>query len=93
MWKSGVYHLLPMCHVYIEVKIKLSASECCYPIFRNRFVRRAEGTCQYAPLKDEVTAGTVLVHNTESGIGEGKRTVHLLKMTAGGTEENETLLR
>jgi len=23
-----VYHLLPFCHVYIEAKIKLSASEC-----------------------------------------------------------------
>jgi hypothetical protein len=53
--------------------------------------RRAEGTCLYAPLKDEVTAGTVLVHNTESGIGEGKRTVHILKMTSGDNEENKTL--
>jgi len=25
--KSGVYHLLPMCHVYIAVGTKLSASE------------------------------------------------------------------
>jgi len=68
MWKSGVYHLLPFCHVYIDVKIKLSASGCCYLIFLNRFARRAEATCLYAPLKDEVTVGTVLVHITESGI-------------------------
>ena len=27
-WKSDVYHLLPMCHVYIEVRIKVSAPEC-----------------------------------------------------------------
>jgi hypothetical protein len=25
-WKSGVYHLLPMCHVDIEARIKFSAS-------------------------------------------------------------------
>lgn len=43
------------------------------------------------PPTDEITAGTVLVHNTESGIDEGNRTVHLLKMTSGGTEENKTL--
>jgi hypothetical protein len=91
MWKSGVYHLLPMCHVYIEVKIKLSASECCYLIFWNRFARRAECICLYAPLKDEVIVGTLLVHSTESGIGEAKRTVQLLKMASGGTEENKTL--
>jgi hypothetical protein len=29
-----------------------------------------------------------LVHNTESGSGEGKRTVPVFKITAGGTEEN-----
>jgi hypothetical protein len=28
MWRSGVYHLLPMYHVYIKVGIKFSASEC-----------------------------------------------------------------
>jgi hypothetical protein len=39
----------------------------------------------------KVTAGTVLVHNTESAIGEGKRTVRLFKMTSGDTEENKTL--
>ena len=91
MWKSGVYHLLLMCQVYIEVKVKLSASECCYPILWNRFARRTKGNCLYAPLKDEVTAGTVLVHSTESGISEGKGTVHLLKMTSGGNGENKTL--
>jgi hypothetical protein len=42
-------------------------------------------------MKDEVTAGRVFVHNTESGIGEGKRTVHLLKMTSVGNEGNKTL--
>jgi len=28
IWRPGVYHLLHMCHVYIKVRIKLSASEC-----------------------------------------------------------------
>ena len=27
-WRSGVYHLLPMRHVYIEVRIKLPVSVC-----------------------------------------------------------------
>jgi hypothetical protein len=92
-WKSCVYHLLPTCHVYTEFKIMLSASEC-YSILWNTFPRRAERTCLYAPLKDEVTAGTVLFHNTESATSEGKRTVPLLKMTSGGNEENnEKILR
>jgi hypothetical protein len=28
MWRSDMYHLLPVCHVYIEVRIKFSESEC-----------------------------------------------------------------
>jgi hypothetical protein len=30
-WKSGVYHLLSICHVYIEVRLHFSASECLSP--------------------------------------------------------------
>jgi hypothetical protein len=65
-----MYHLLPTCRVYIDVKIMLSVPEC-YPVFLNTIPRTANGTCLYAPLKDGVTAGTVLVHNTESAIDEG----------------------
>jgi hypothetical protein len=27
-WRSGVYHLLPICCVYIALRIRFSASEC-----------------------------------------------------------------
>jgi hypothetical protein len=30
-----VYHLLHMCNVYIEVRIKVSASDCLLPYFLN----------------------------------------------------------
>jgi hypothetical protein len=32
-WKSDVYHLLPMCHIYVEVRIKILTSECWLPYF------------------------------------------------------------
>ena len=33
MWRSNTYRLLPMCHVYLEVRIKLSAWRCLLPYF------------------------------------------------------------
>jgi uncharacterized membrane protein len=36
-WKSGVYHrLLYMCRAYVELRQKLSDSECSYFIFETR---------------------------------------------------------
>jgi hypothetical protein len=33
MWRSGVYHLLHMCHAQIAVRIHFSASQCLLPYF------------------------------------------------------------
>ena len=30
-WKSDVYYLLPMCYIYVEVRIKILTSECRLP--------------------------------------------------------------
>jgi len=32
-WRSDVYRLFPMCHVYIKIRTKFSASECLLPNF------------------------------------------------------------
>jgi hypothetical protein len=32
-WRSDMYHVLPMCHVYIEVGTRFSACECLLPYF------------------------------------------------------------
>jgi hypothetical protein len=39
MQRSDVYHLLPKCHVYIEVRIKFLASGCLLPYFLEVFVQ------------------------------------------------------
>lgn len=36
--ESGVYRLLPMCHVYIKVRIKFLVSECLLPYFQKLIV-------------------------------------------------------
>ena len=33
VWRFDVYYLLPMCHVYMKVRMKLSASESLLPYF------------------------------------------------------------
>jgi hypothetical protein len=36
-WRCGVYHLLTLCNVYIDVRIKISASEILWPYLCSSF--------------------------------------------------------
>ena len=57
LWKSGVYHLLSIYHIYIEVRIHFSASECLlscssklFYMYSNCIETRSNCLCQFSPL-------------------------------------------